>query len=168
MVRMMRSWTRGHTQRTLLAVLCLLAALGYLTRQTGQPGLTGSRLMSAGTAVTLAAEAARPTPSPHHRHAAPAAEATGAAVSASADAQTAAQQPALHLTGPNAPPSGEHDRHGAHCPFCFTAAFAVAAEPFAVARPVPPGLRTLPGAVIAPAQVAAAVLARGPPPFPFS
>ncbi|UBV44883.1 hypothetical protein LAJ19_19020 (plasmid) [Deinococcus taeanensis] len=164
----MKGRTRGRAQRTLLAVLCLLASLGYLTRAAGQPGLTGSRLMSAGTAVTLVAEAARPTSSPHHRHAAPAATATGDAVSASVDPRSAAQRPALHLTGPNAPPSGEHDRHGAHCPFCFTAAFAVAAGLFAVVRPPSPERRTLPDAAVAPAQVAAAVLARGPPPFPFS
>ncbi|SMB81464.1 hypothetical protein SAMN00790413_04590 [Deinococcus hopiensis KR-140] len=121
----------GAGQRWLLAFLCLLASLAYLTRAPEAPGLfppsafLGASLKSV-TAKTQQVRAELPAStlpavagmdmSGRVHHPAPAA-------------------PELTNAAPNAPPAGHDQQHAAHCPFCFTSAFALEAAGVSLALP---------------------------------
>ncbi|MBZ9713524.1 hypothetical protein [Deinococcus multiflagellatus] len=121
----------ARQQRWLLAALCLLASFAFLGRTTS-PGLG---LPSPFQAMQVAE---RQAPQPAQTQAA-SAPAHAGHPPAHRDMESApSARPALTQAAPNAPPHGPAHAadHGAHCPFCFTAAFALEAEgALSLARP---------------------------------
>ncbi len=118
---------RWRVQRWLAALLCLLASFAYLNREPDgarTPGTSVSARMASMPMSEARAQAETPPTAP---------EVQGTAPPCAHD--PAPRAPALDHGGPNAPP---HD-HAAHCPFCFTAAFALEAP--GVALPAPEGAR---------------------------
>ena len=114
---------RWRLQRWLAALLCLLASFAYLERDQGgalSGGMVMGRTVAEHAATVPAAVQAAPAPDM--------ADMPGMAMPQDQAPLTA---PDLYHGGPNAPP---HD-HAAHCPFCFTAAFALTAQDFLVPNP---------------------------------
>ena len=134
---------RLRFQRLLAALLWLIASFAFLTRQQDMlmppdmPGMVGMGARSpAGETVQTAppAEHAEPMTIPMR------ASGTGPAGQAGEGAAPPHLQPGHGHHDANAPPAPvpSGDPHAGHCPFCFTAAFAL--EAFAVellARPAP-------------------------------
>ncbi|WP_420596843.1 hypothetical protein [Deinococcus sp.] len=115
---------RLRLQRWLAALLWLLASLAYITReqqmgqmQAGQmPGMSAGMQVKPSQTVSEMEPIARQMAhgSPHanvHQHAAPSGPDAATSEHASHD--------------PNAPPAPTQHNHAGHCPFCFTAAFAL-------------------------------------------
>ncbi len=111
-------------QRCLAALLWLLASFAYLTRDQGMaemPGMTSGPGMAVETAGLPVAEQAQDMADmPEMARAAPETDQVHQPQTAAASHQA------------NAPPAPvpDHQRnHAGHCPFCFTAAFALEAGP---------------------------------------
>ena len=134
---------RLRFQRMLAALLWLIASFAFLTRQQDMmmpldmPGMVGMRaLLSAGETVRTPppAERAEPMTMPMKG---PGSRLEGPASENAAPPQAQTGHGHHDANAPPAPtPHG--DTHAGHCPFCFTAAFALAA--FSVellARPAP-------------------------------
>lgn len=113
--------------RWVLALLTLLAALAHLTRSPAAGGL-GLSL------TTLAATTAPSHATSTELHEAAHAPVMPDGMSDMPDASSPAPHaghgtgPSLTDAAPNAPPAHDHHHSDAHCPFCFTAAFALEAE----------------------------------------
>ncbi|MVN86345.1 hypothetical protein GO986_06160 [Deinococcus sp. HMF7620] len=113
----------GRGQRWLLALLCLLASFAFLGRVTGSGGSALAPLLRV-TAAPLAGLVER---TEAHAHSAAHAGHSHQPPEEADRSHPAPQAPvtALSDAAPNAPP--HRADHGAHCPFCFTAAFALEA-----------------------------------------
>ncbi|WP_221090970.1 hypothetical protein [Deinococcus aquaedulcis] len=153
----------GAQQRWLLAALCLLASFAFLGRTTS-PGLGGPSLFQVAQAKGASADPQAPQPA--QTQTAPAPAHAGHPPAHQEMAPPRSTRPELTQAAPNAPPHGPAHAadHSAHCPFCFTAAFALEAEgalslagPAAVARTRPARLH---GPWLAPVRHAEA---RAPP-----
>jgi hypothetical protein len=110
--------------RWLLALLAVLASLAHLTRSPGAGGLglTLGTLTQAATGAGHVHEA--PVEATVHVHV-PGVPCDPPAPRTAEAGAAHAEGPALTDAAPNAPP---HHAHGdPHCPFCLTAAFALAA-----------------------------------------
>ncbi|TSA84683.1 hypothetical protein FNU79_10650 [Deinococcus detaillensis] len=126
-------------QRTLAALLWLLASFAFMTRQQGMPAsMDMSGMLMGGAASQAAPLAEKPMTEPETAQMDTPAEQAGHSVANLPAAKpTAAQLPAAHdhhtkTHNANAPPAPTPDTpnqqgHAGHCPFCFTAAFALAA-----------------------------------------
>ena len=122
-------------QRSLAALLWLLASFAYLTRDQSMadmPGMISGPGMAMETAAFPAAEQATPQPA--------AAEQAQAMADMPEMARAAPETDQVHqpktaaashdANAPPALPVPDHQRsHAGHCPFCFTAAFALEAGP---------------------------------------
>ncbi|GHF37262.1 hypothetical protein HNQ07_001217 [Deinococcus metalli] len=124
--------------RWVLALLTVLASFAFLARQPepGTPTGTGLTRMAAMPDMPADHAERAATPCPH----------SGSSTTAETTSPTTredARGHAVPLTtaAPNAPPTA-HD-HSAHCPFCFTAAFALLAV--GVALPAAATARTVRG-----------------------
>jgi len=106
-----------------LTLLCLLASFAYLTRQTEtstlgtMPGMSAAQMADMpGREQAFPAEVPAGTAGEHDHPAPP------------AEQSVSPTQVDLTTSAPNAPPVPADHNHAGHCPFCFTAAFALMAE----------------------------------------
>ncbi|WP_264777187.1 hypothetical protein [Deinococcus aetherius] len=123
----MRSYDgRGASRRWLLACLCLLASLVYLGRASGPSNPAPFSTVQGRAVETRATPQAHLVPERNFR--APD-EMDGRATADKAEGhRSSPEHRASERLGaaPNAPPAGHP--HAAHCPFCFTSAFALEAD----------------------------------------
>jgi len=117
-------------QHWLLALLCLAASFVYLTRQTEPNGMTVSKMAQMAAmpgngsniqefSMAMDGQMEPPFSVGQSEHMALSSHRAQAAVPAS---------PELTTSAPNAPPLPTDHSHAGHCPFCFTAAFALRAD----------------------------------------
>ncbi len=114
---------RSRPWRWLQVLLVLVASLAYLERERDPAMPSGLPMVRTLPEVTTGVHALPARP--------PVAHAMRMAMSGMAMPPDPPAPPVdVHQHGPNAPPA-PHD-HDAHCPFCFTAAFALEAPPVAL------------------------------------
>ncbi|WP_293911384.1 hypothetical protein [Deinococcus sp.] len=157
--------------RGLMALLWLAASLAYLTRD--QTVLTGTMVMGPGSALTNLMSGSVPLGSAADAHVTDQMEMPagppGADQGASRQAKSAPTQgrdlrQTHRANAPPAPSAPSH--HAGHCPFCFTAAFAL--EAVAVASP-PVQSESVPTVTVWPAsapRLSVADFDARAPPFP--
>ncbi|AZI41449.1 hypothetical protein EHF33_00675 [Deinococcus psychrotolerans] len=163
-------------QRTLAALLWLLASFAFMTRQQDMPAsMDMSGMLMGGTANQAAPLTEKPMTEPEMAQMDSPAEQAGQGVSHLPAAKpTAAQLSTAHdhqtkTHNANAPPAPTPDTpnqqgHAGHCPFCFTAAFALTASP--VELPAPEYVQTahqLASIPTAPRPLLGSKRARAPP-----
>lgn len=151
---------RRLVQRLLLALVTVAASFVYLNRAPAFGGLSG--MTTPGLASDMndmpGMERVERTPAP-----ADARPAAHPAAHPPADLTHVTRASPQTSPAPNAPPAAPHD-HAAHCPFCFTAAFALEADGPAVrVRAGPPGWPPLDAYVWPHVLVTRHVHARAPP-----
>jgi hypothetical protein len=110
-------------QRWLLTILCLLASFVYLTRQLEPGEMTG---------MSAAQMAAMPGMERDQQGARPDQRQSSMARTLHRTVPLMSTPPLasveLMVSGPNAPPASSRHDHVGHCPFCFSAAFALEAD----------------------------------------
>lgn len=109
----------------MLACLCLLASLGYLTRATDA---TGPLLLSPFQGQVQTVERGRASDVTAHHFPPVTLDRPVPSGSTAAHGMAVSSAPDLSAAAPNAPPHPHDHAHVAHCPFCFTSAFALEAD----------------------------------------
>lgn len=127
--------------RWVLALLTLLAALAHLTRSPAAGGLGLSLTALAVTTAPSHATSAEMHAAAHATVMPDCMSGMPAGARPTAHAGHGAT-PSLTDAAPNAPPAYDHHHSDAHCPFCFTAAFALEAETVTARAEISPATPT--------------------------